>query len=186
MYLGLALLAYVALSTVLAQTISLNGNNTTEFGQGIFQVTACDTFIGIQLTPTAATYSGTSIGGTPYVNQSRVKNIQFYGLDTKQCAGKNLKIQLRSTSSANPLPLFTDSGSLSVDRALVSVNSNKATTPANALTIINGYGANIGYFDAYEYVSYKSSTAVYTLAFTNPLALMSDVTGVTLESATTG
>ena len=107
-------------------------------------------------------------------------------MDTKQCAGKNLKIQLRSTSSANPLPLFTDSGSLSVDRALVSVNSNKATTPANALTIINGYGANIGYFDAYEYVSYKSSTAVYTLAFTNPLALMSDVTGVTLESALTG
>lgn len=183
---GIIASIYFVVSTVLAQSITIGGGNKIEFGQGMYTVAACDSFIGIQLTPTSATYSGTRADGvTPYSGQSRVKNIQFYGLDTIACAGKSLKIKLLPSGSVTPLDLFTDANSLAVNRALVSVDVSTSTPRSTALTIVNGIGLNIGRYDAYEYLTFTSTTGVYTLIFTYPLALMADVTAVTLESTTT-
>jgi len=184
MIVGFFLIASAFVSTVFAQTINIGTNNSAEFGQGYYQVVACDSWIGIQLTPSTATYSGTNAHGAAYSGQSRVKNIQFTGLDIRQCAGKNLKIQLLTSGSATALPLFTDTGSTTVSRAIIHINSNTSTAASKAVTIINGNGTNIGFFDAYEYISYTAATSVYTLIFTYPLALMADVNSVTLESTT--
>jgi hypothetical protein len=104
------------------------------------------------------------------------------GLDTKACAGKKIKIQLFNNETTTAMSLYEDAGNLKVNRAVLAINSDKTVSREDAVTLINGYGQNIGYFDSYQYVDYAASIAEYTLIFTSPLALMSDVTRVTLES----
>jgi hypothetical protein len=180
---GCALLVLATFGSVLAQSVSLGPSGGTEFGQGYFQVVACDTWIGIQLNPSPSTFSGTSINGDSYTSESRVKSIQISGLDTQRCAGKNIKFTLTNTETSTVLPIFTDVDSLTVSRALLTVNSNAATSRSLALTIIDGNGQNIGSANAYQTLSYASTTSIYTLEFTYPLARMADVTGVNFESS---
>ena len=80
------------------------------------------------------------------------------------------------------MSLFTDSASLAVDRIILSINSNKAISREDAVTLINGKGQDIGYFDDYQYIDYDTNRAEYTVIFTYPLAVMADVTRVGLES----
>jgi len=178
----LALVTLGYFGTALAARITINNQQKIEFGQGIFRIAACDSFINLQLNPSPATYSGTDANGNAYSGMSRVQNILISGLNTVQCAGKNLQIHLYSGGSNIAMSLFTDTGPSTVNRALLVVNTDATTAPALALTIVNGNGVNIGRYDAYEYLNYSSSTGNYTLTFTSPLALMADVTNVTLES----
>lgn len=179
---GAALLTYAVLGAGLAQTITLNGNGTVEFGQGVVTLKACDSFITISLEPSPATYSGTRANGQSYSNLSRARGIKLTGLDTKACAGKRIKIQLFNSETTTAMSLYTDAASLTVDKAILAIDSNQNTSREDALTLINGKGENIGYFDSYQYVDYESNRAEYTVIFTYPLALMADVTRVGLES----
>ena len=180
---GAALLTYAVIGAGLAQTITINGNGTVEFGQGVYTLKACDSFISITLIPSSATFSGTRANGSPYTNASRVKNVIVSGLDTVKCAGKSVKVQVYSAGNATPMNLFTDSGSLAVSRALFKVDSNINVTRPNALTFIDGYGVNKGYFDAYQYLDYDAGNGAYSLTFSQPLALVADVINVTIETA---
>ena len=167
--------------TTLAANISVN-SGPVEFGQGIVTVKACDTYIFISLNPSTATFSGNRSDGSPYVNESRVRSIQFSGLDTKACAGRKVKVQLFPTDSTTVLALYTDSGAITVDKATLVIDPDKAMSRADAITLLNGAGQNISYSDSYQSLDYNPETAVYTLAFSEPLALMSDVTRINVET----
>ena len=180
---GIGLLVYAVIGAALAQTITLNTNGRVEFGQGVVTLKACDSFIAINLAPSSATFSGTRANGGSYVNASRVKNIKFSGLDTKACAGKRIKVQLFDNINATAMNLYTDADSISVNYAILVVDSNKSVDRADAITLLNGKGQNIGYFDSYQFLDYDPDTAVYTLIFANPLALMSDVYRLTVETS---
>jgi hypothetical protein len=80
------------------------------------------------------------------------------------------------------MSLFTDSSSLIVNRIILAINSDKTISREDALTLVNGKGQDIGYFDDYQYVDYDLRRAEYTVIFTDPMALMADVTRVGLES----
>jgi len=179
---GVALLVYAVIGGALAQTITLNTNGRVEFGQGVVELKACDSFITITLNSSSAIYSGTRANGDPYTNLSHARGIRLTGLDTKACAGKKIKIQLFNNETTTAMSLYEDAGNLKVNRAVLAINSDKTVSREDAVTLINGYGQNIGYFDSYQYVDYAASIAEYTLIFSSPLALMSDVTRVTLES----
>ena len=179
---GTILIIFALVGSVLAQTITLNLNDRVEFGQGIVTLKACDSFVSLTLNPTSATYSGTRANGQAYVNLSRVRGIKFTGLNTNSCAGKKIKIQLFNNESTTAMSLFTDASALTVDRMILSINSNKTVSREDAVTLINGRGQDIGYFDDYQYVDYDFNRAEYTVIFTEPLALMADVTRVGLES----
>ncbi len=179
---GAALLTYAVIGAGLAQTITLNNNGTVEFGQGVVELKACDSFITITLNPSSATYSGTRANGQPYTNMSRARSMKLTGLDTKACAGKKIKIQLFNSETTTAMSLYTDASSLTVDRALLAINSDKTVSRQAALTLINGKGQDIGYFDSYQYVNYDSNRAEYTVVFAYPLALVADVTRVNLET----
>ena len=183
MIIGFGLIASAFLGLTFAASVSLNGGQT-EFGQGIYQIGSCDQWVGINLVPTAASYDG---------GQSRVGNIGISGLDATRCRGINFKIQLYSLSAPTvALPLFTDASG-SVDRLLLSISSNTNKTRSNAVSFINGSGALIaattaangsGYaYDGYEYLTYATTSGVYTVAFIQPLATMSLVNNVTVQSA---
>jgi hypothetical protein len=179
---GVALLVYAVIGGALAQTITLNTNGRVEFGQGVVELKACDAFITITLNASSPIYSGTRANGQSYSNLSHTRGIKLTGLDTKACAGKKIKIQLFNNETTTAMSLYEDAGNLKVNRAVLAINSDKTVSREDGVTLINGYGQNIGYFDSYQYVDYAASIAEYTLIFSTPLALMSDVTRVTLES----
>lgn len=179
---GIALLAIGLVGASLAQSISLSPNDRVEFGQGAVTVKACDSFITISLEPSPATYSGTRANGQPYSNMSRVRSIKLTGLNTKSCAGKKLKVQLFNSETTTAMSLYTDASNLTVNRAYLAITSNNTIPREDALTLINGVGQDIGYFDSYQYLNYNSNSAEYTVIFTYPLALMADVTRVNLET----
>lgn len=179
---GIALLAIGLVGASLAQSISLSPNDRVEFGQGAVTVKACDSFITISLEPSPATYSGTRANGQPYSNMSRVRSIKLTGLNTKSCAGKKLKVQLFNSETTTAMSLYTDASNLTVNRTYLAITSNNTIPREDALTLINGVGQDIGYFDSYQYLNYNSNSAEYTVIFTYPLALMADVTRVNLET----
>ena len=179
---GFGLLAMSVVGFTLAANITIGNGNRLEFGQGLYQITSCDQWIGIKLNPTAASYGG----------QSRVANVNISGLDVLNC-GNNIdfKIQLLDSSSAI-LPIFEDTGNLIVDRVLLNVDTRSGQDRRNALSFYNGYGVlvtssisgNNGYaYDSSQYLSYNASTGIYTILFNRPLATMSAVSSLTVQSA---
>jgi hypothetical protein len=183
---GFGLLAMSVVGLTFAANISIGNGNRLEFGQGLYQITACDQWVGIKLNPTAATYG--SGGG-----QSRVANVNISGLDvldTGKCRGIDFRIQLRDASNV-VMPLFSDDSGL-VDRLLFNVSDNQATDRRNALSFYNGFGVMVtssisgdnGFaFDNSQYLSYNGTTGIYTVVFNSPQATMSAVYGLTVQSA---
>ena len=138
---GLGLLICGLIGAALAQTININSNGRVEFGQGTVTLKACDSFISISLNPTAATFSGNNTAGAPYENASRVRSILMTGLDTKACAGRNIKIQLFAGSSTTSMYLFSESETASsVDSAILVVSPDKTLDRALSITLLNSQG----------------------------------------------
>jgi len=180
---GFGLLAISVFGVTVAANITIGNGNRLEFGQGLYQITSCDQWIGIKLNPTAAIYG--SGGG-----QSRVANMNLSGFDALNCRGRDIKIQLLDGSSAI-LPIFSDASGL-VDRVLLNVSSDTNKGRANAVGFYNGYGVLVtsslsgsnGYaYDSGQYLSYNSNTGVYTILFNSPQATMSAVNSLTVQSA---
>jgi hypothetical protein len=179
---GVGLLAFAFVGAALAQTISLNTNDRVEFGQGSVTLKACDSFISISLNPSAATFSGVNAAGNPYENASRVKSMQFSGLDTRACAGRSIKVELYIDNSTTPMAIYSDTQTASVDNATLVIDPDKSRDRADVITLLNGLGQNIGQSDTFQSLTYNSSNAVYTLEFFTPLALVSDVSRVSVET----
>ncbi len=182
LYAGIGLLVFAAIGASLAQTITLNTTGRVEFGQGVVTLKACDSFISISLTPSSATFSGTRANGSSYVNASRVKNIRFSSLDTRACAGKRVKVELFDNTNASAMNLFTDADSIAVSKVILVIDPDRNVDRADAITLLNGKGQNIGYFDSYQFLDFNPDNASYTLIFSSPLALMSDVYRLTIET----
>jgi hypothetical protein len=163
-----------------------------EFGQGIFRVSACDSFISVLLLPTAASYDG----------YSKVQSIQLIGLNPQQCSGNLLRFRMYGESDNAPLKIYVGvtesdtavSGSQYIDSATslsvfdTTTAWNSATTSyltyaRNALTLVDEAGNNIGFEDDYLSISYSGSRGTWTIFFKQPLAFMRDVARITVESA---
>lgn len=174
---GALLILIAGLATTVAANISINSKKNTEFGQGIFSVKACDSWIGVSLLPSA-----TQPDSNIYVQQ-----IRFYGLDAIACQGTNLQLQLFKSGQTLPLDLFKDVNGANTNRVLLHIGTGVTqSTRWSAITLINGAGTNIGQMDNYEFISYDSSNGTYTWAIwyqgNPPLAKSSDVNSVVLQS----
>jgi hypothetical protein len=178
--LGVGMLTLSLVGFTVAASITIGNGNRLEFGQGLYQITSCDQWIGIKLNPSAASYSG----------QSRVANMNLSGFDALNCRGRDIKIQLLDGSSAI-LPIFSDASGL-VDRVLLNVSSDANKGRANAVGFYNGYGVLVtsslsgsnGYaYDSGQYLSYNASTGVYSILFNSPQATMSAVNSLTVQSS---
>jgi hypothetical protein len=173
-----------------AGRLAISGDNI-EYGQGLFKVRACDSWISIGLFPTVAQYEGLS----------RVDSAELIGLDPVRCRGKFLRVQFFDSSSATALPMYV--GVINVDTATATTETGTArvltiydtstvysgATPAaytayarRALTLVNEAKINVGYDDGYSRISYNASTGSWKINFVQPLALMSAVTRITIET----
>lgn len=182
-----------ALGSTFAANISLNGGQRKEFGQGIFQIKACDQWVGVGLTSGSGTQA------------DYVKNVKLYGFDPQLCLGRIFKLKLFQTGSTVPLPLYVDettTGSINGDTTSVlsfidTTTAYTSSYPAytalgytayqswsnDAVNLVNALGANIKYNSKWLGISYIPNTAVYSISFTSPAARSGLVTSVTIESA---
>jgi hypothetical protein len=186
----LTLLAVIVslVGTTFAINVTINGNNRVEFGQGLYRITSCDQFMNVNLKSGNAFADG----------YSRVESIELSGLDVARCANTSIRLRLYDATNPAPMDLFTNIAYTSrgtsypccteTGTAVVMVIAANATqaTAAQSVTLISPSGRNIGYGDRHESIRYESTTAVFTVTFASPLAIMRDVAKTTLESAANG
>jgi hypothetical protein len=180
----------IAGSTFAGQLFIRSGG--TEYGQGLFKVRACDTWISIGLFPTAAQYDGLS----------RVDAMELVGLDPIKCANKFLRFQFFDSSSVTALPMYvgvvrTDTTTATAETGTATIvtvfDTSTAYSGANAaaynafartaLTLVNEAKVNVGYDDGYLRISYNTGTGSWKIAFAQPLASMPSISRITVESA---
>jgi hypothetical protein len=185
--LGIFLAVLGILGTTLSANISLNAGAKREFGQGIFQIKACDQWVGVGLT------SGQGAQNT------YVANVKLYGLDPRACKGTIFRIKFFPSGSTTPMNMYLGAGPTSAATdsvtatTLVTKITNVAYTGNNstqydawaydAVTLIDPQGRDIGFADNYELIDYFPSTGVYSIIFTYPRAVAAQVSSVTIETA---
>lgn len=185
--LGIFLAIFGILGSTLAANISLNGGAKREFGQGIFQIKACDQWVGVGLT------SGQGAQNT------FVANVKLYGLDPRACKGTLLRIKFFPSGSTTAMPMYLGAGPTTAANdsvtatTLVTKVTNVAYTGNNstqyqawaydAVSLVDPQGRDIGYADNYELIDYFPSTGVYSIIFTYPRAVAAQVASVTIETA---
>lgn len=180
---GIFILICGVLASTFAANISLGGSRK-EFGQGIFQIKACDQWVGIALT------SGQALQNT------YVANVRVIGLNPRACRNTVLKIKFFTSASqaatnmyygAGTTPALSDSVTATslVLRVTDSAytGSAYATWANDAVTLIDPLGRDAGYGDDYELIEYVPSTGVYSVILTYPLAVAADVKNITIETA---
>jgi hypothetical protein len=176
------------IGTTFAINVTINGNNSVEFGQGVYRITSCDQFMNVNLKSSNAFDDGLS----------RVGSIELSGVDVARCANTSVRLRLYDASNPAPMELFnniaytsrgtsypccTETGTAVV--MVIAANATQATA-AQCVTLISPSGRSIGYGDRHQSIRYESTTAVFTVTFASPLAIMRDVAKTTLESAANG
>lgn len=181
----LGLLLVSLIGSTFAINVTINGDNKVEFGQGVYRITSCDQFVNVALKSSSAFADGLS----------RVGSIELSGLDVARCANTSIRLRLYDASNPAPMDLFTNIAYTSrsvyypccteTGTSVVMVVAANATqaTAAQSVTLISPSGKNISYGDRHESIRYESTTAVFTITFSSPLAIMRDVAKTTLESA---
>lgn len=184
----LAAIIISLVGTTFAINIRINGNNQVEFGQGIYRITSCDQFMNVNLKSSSAFADGLS----------RVGSIELSGLDVARCANTSIRLRLYDASNPTPMDIFNNIAYTSrgtsypccteTGTAVVMEIAAGATqvTAAQSVTLISPAGRSIGAGDRHESIRYESTTAIFTVTFTSPLAIMRDVAKTTLESAANG
>jgi len=111
---GSALLAVSVISSVVAATVTINSQNRVEFGQGLYQVGACDNLVNI--TPTRIWNGDQSAFYVSYIT--------IQGLDLKSCPQRYVRLRIYSESSASTfVPIYRDSGT-TLTRILLYANGS--------------------------------------------------------------
>jgi hypothetical protein len=184
--LALIAAAIAMVGATFAVNIRLNGNNTFEYGQGVYRITSCDQLVSVNLGSTST---------SPYAdNLSRVGNISLQGLDVARCANTSIRLKLYDSATVNvnlftnpaytsrgvSYPCCTDTGTAII--LVIAAGATQATA-LQSTTLISPSGKNINQGDRSESLSYDAATGTFTVAFSVPLAIMRDVYKTTLESA---
>ena len=176
------------IGTTFAINVTINGDNEVEFGQGIYRITSCDQFVQVALKSSSAFADG----------YSRVGSIELSGLDVARCANTSIRLRLYDASNPSPMDLFnniaytsrgtsypccTETGTAVV--MLIAADATQSTA-TQSVTLVSPSGKSIGSGDRHESLRYESTTAIFTVTFTSPLAIVRDVAKTTLESAANG
>ncbi len=187
----LLIVGLFGITTTVAANITINSGKKAEFGQGLYQVKACDQFVSVYLDNTDTTYN---IDGTPGAGYSNISAIRLVGLDTVKCAGTTIRIKLYKANQAAPLQIYTnaepggyecpDTTNCGYAQLVLVVAANATQANAkNNVSLLSYSGANVGKSDDYQGLSYDVPTGSYTVGFTYPRASMSQFSYLTLESA---
>ena len=166
-------IVFMTVGTTLATTLTININNRVTFGQGIYQIRACDGWIKISFEKTD-TASGVMDNGTRVQAVSAVNIDSFNSL---ACKNTNFKIKLFKTGVSTALNLYTQEDSTPSNQVWLSVDNS------GLVTLLDTSGTDLGEFgDTAVGLGMDSNTGRYTIYFFTPLQPASNVNSYTVES----
>jgi len=193
LFIGFGFLALAFAGSTIAANISLSSGRI-EFGQAVYQIRACDQYIGIE--PRSGTGS----------ELDKVKRIEISGLDALNCRGQEIRINLFSGDTTTALALFRGDQFVNLNRVLLRVSNNLSTTRQTAVGFVTGERcpdqtdpdcqpeiyttepqldgsgkAN----DSYQTLRYTPSGGLYIIEFKTPRALVAAVTRFTIQTSPT-
>jgi len=188
----LLVIGLFGITTTVAANITINGGKKAEFGQGLYQVKACDQFVSVYLDSTDTSYNA---DGTPGAGFSDISAIRLVGLDTVKCAGTTIRIKFYQANQSAPMQIYTnanpggyecpDTTNCGYAQVVMVVAANATQANAkNNVSLLSYSGANVAKGDDNQALIYDTPTGSYTVAFTYPRASMSNFSYLTLESAT--
>lgn len=143
------------LSSTLAANITLSSGGTIEFGQSVSQAVACSGGQNVVVTPKSTFANANNGTGTYYLGSITVSNIP------NSCYGVDFKLSAFDSSTSAPLAIFN---ATSTDAVIYSKNG----------TFIEAVGSKGS--------TVTSSSGAFTVSFTNPVALSTQVMKVTIQS----
>jgi hypothetical protein len=146
----------LVLNTTLAANINLNSGQRVEFGQGMTLTTACSGSSVLTATPNAS-FVNASGSGSFYFKSITVTDIP------STCNGVDFTLSVYDSSTSSALPIFA------TDKREVRIWNDGGTFKLGSGSVS---GATI-----------TSSSGAFTVSFTTPVALASDVSRMTLQSA---
>jgi hypothetical protein len=170
--LGLVILVGTV-GTTLATTLTINTGNRVTFGQGIYQIRACDGWIKISFEKTD-TAGGVMDNGTMVQAVSAVNVDSF---NSVACKNTNFKIKLFKSGVSAALNLYTQEDSTPSNQVWLSVDND------GLVTILDTNGTDLSEFgDSAVGLAMDSETGRYTAYFFTPLQPASNVESYTVES----
>ena len=175
-YLGALVIVFTSVGSVLASGITIgNPYKNTEFGQGVYLIKACDDWVKLNLVAGATGANGAPAG------YSALIGITIDGLDTAKCKSTKFTIGARNASSTL-LPLYrTDKYKLlCADKACVIGKSAEGDFD---LSISALQVASLTISDSYHTLSFSSQNGVFTVTFTQPAILATDISSLTIQSS---
>ena len=184
LFVGLFAILIAGLASTYAANITINGSNRVEFGQALYNVQACQTWIQV---------SFNTAGWDDVQKDFPITGINLDGLDPNQCAGSTISINV-----------IGGPGGVG-DSSLNLYNDSSNNTAVNVLNFAIDSNAQIVLLDSQgnpEYTSdgdgqptstpqmsddnlrlrIDSGTREVTFSFERPLAFMGSVNAVTLQT----
>lgn len=172
---AILIMLFFAIGTTLASNITLNNGQRIEYGTGLFQVRACASWIYISL-------------GSDGTN---VFNMKISGMDPRTCPGNNLQLTLfNGNTQLNIFQGDNESSTVMSNQVLLQIGGVSSETAANnyypTVWLIDPHGVNIHNGDPYESVYWNKTAGTFTITFTNPQALTSQVTAINVQTTGNG
>ena len=174
---GAVIILTASLGSVLAANIAIgNSGEVNEFGQGVFTLKACDSWIQMDLVNGATGQNGAPSG------LSALTGITIQGLDASKC--KSTRFTIRAIDSANKvLPIYrTDRKSRMCTVSPICVIGKTAESDL-VIDVSSRSSVSLSDSDDDHNMSYNSSTGIYTISFDQPGQLARDISNLTIQSA---
>ena len=179
LYVGIAIIVAVGLGSIFAANISITKPNIkNEFGEGVYKIKACDSFVRLNLISGATGELGAAPGLSP------LTGISIMSLNTQACKGTTFTIDAYDTS-AQQTPLYRTDGQ-------VALCSDSPCTPGSnskndVVVNIDHLGTvSLGSADGFHALAFDPKTAIYRVTFTQPTILANEVGNLTIQSGPLG
>ena len=168
---GLLITIVTGISSIFAGNISFtNANATVEYGQGIYQIAACDDWVRVNMIAGATGENGAPEG------LSALTGLTISSLDTQACAGTEFTISAVDEENS-PIPMYR------VDGLYGLCSSIECPGPTEVKLQIDNFGNLTSSIAASLYVIDQDlTTADFTISFVNSAILANSVGRLNIQT----
>jgi hypothetical protein len=175
-FLGAIIIMSAGIGSILASNVAIGpAKKTVEYGQGIYQIAACDSYVRLNLISGATHEFGAPEGLSP------LTGISISSLDTKACANTTFTIKSVDLDGHN-LSLYRTDGIVAMcadTPCKVGTNSSDAIT----LSISSKGSVTIDGSSDFVSLAFNRQSGVYSIHFTQPGSLANDVNRLNVQSS---
>lgn len=175
-FFGILLLALVGFGSIFAANITITKPQTSvEFGEGVYKIKACDTYIHMNLISGATGELGAPPGLSP------LRGISISSLNPTACKNTTFTINAFDTTSYQ-IPLYRTDSQIAL---CTDLPCTPGVNSANDVTINISSNAQVALAnpDSFHDLTYDKTTGVYKVNFQQPTILANEIGNLTIQSA---